>query len=170
MSDKFVLSGSLVKKVGTVQEELHSFSKEYSGDEVSCKTIVLPEIDAAELSLTSEVHSVDMSFLNSDPPTDGAVRLVVVEVLTSGKRVIVKPNVPDNVITALETSPITDTSTDPFDATSYVDIEGIFVDNLLILGGKISNLYINRYPLEGSLKDVTADSGDCRVSVRVIGG
>jgi hypothetical protein len=169
MSDVYTVAGSIVKKVGSLQEELHSFDVSVDGDEAAGKTIVLAEVDAAELSSSTEVHSVDLSYINSDPPTDGEVKLVIVEVLTSGKRVVVNYNVPANIITALGTSPITDTSTDPFDSTSYADLTGIIVDSILILGGKVNNLYINRFPLQKTGKDTTADAGDCRVRVRVVG-
>ena len=169
MADIYTVAGNIVKKVGSLQEELHAFSISVDGDETTSKTIVLAEIDAAELSDSAEVHSIDLSHINVDPPTDGEVKLVVVEVLTAGKRVVVNFNVPSNVVTALATDPVTDTSSAPFDGTAYADLEGVLVDSICVIGGKVSNIYINRFPLQKTGKDTTADAGDCRVRVRVIG-
>jgi hypothetical protein len=173
MSDTYTYTGTLSKTVGTLQEELKRFTYNYTADEQAAPIFVIPEVDAAELSVNTEVFKVDMSYINSTPPLNGRVKFVMIEVMTSGKRVEVKVNVPSQIVTAMESgSPITPVSdaAAKFHNSAYTDVTGSLVYDAMIIGGKIENIYINRFPLTKTGHDVTADAGDCRVSVRVIGG
>lgn len=173
MADTYIYSGNLVKSVGSVQEEAYKFSYTYSAEEAITKVIVLPEVDADNLTNASQVYKVDMDFINVAPPMESTVKLVVVTVLSPNKRIVVKINVPNNVINAMNTAnnPSAKTSSDStsFANTSYNDINGIIVRDQLVIGGRIDNIYINRWPLRQQGNIVTADSGECKVSIKIIG-
>jgi hypothetical protein len=171
MSETYTVTGTYTKKEGTTQLACESYSMEYTGAEESYVAITLAEIDAAELSDNNEVYAIDMNFINTDPPTNGEVKLIVIDVLTSDKRVEVKFNVPTEIVTAMEAgTPADDAVSGDFSGVAYTDIDGVLVTDTLILGGKVSNIYINRFPLLKTGHDVDLDSDDCRVAIKVIGG
>ncbi len=171
MADTITIAGTFSKVVASRQEECHPFSWTYQGEELCYQTFVIPQVDATELSTNAQVFDVDLGFMNVAPPTDNRIYMVLVEVLTSGKRVEVKANMPQQILDAMAGgNPATTVASGKFMGAAYIDVNGALVRESMLVGGKIDSLCINRFPLLKTGKDTSADSGDCKVSVRVIGG